>query len=456
MQTNRATLLATLLLSLSLFSLSCSEEQGDQKESAANKIPEAPKQEEQTDSRGNEEEQVHQLPSPESEAPLRLRPHTIRLTEASHLVKEKEFTLNVPEGFEIAVASEGLKRVRFMAMSPDNRLFATDMYDLSDNRKGKVYIFEDFNVATRRFNKRTTYLDGLRNPNNVAFHVDPDGQVWLYTAVTDALLRYRYTNGDTQPEGAPDTLTTFPDYGKSYREGGWHLTRTVAFGDNGKLYVSVGSSCNVCEEKEEVRAAILEMNTDGSDLKIYARGLRNAVGLRWAEGFLWGTNMGADHLGLDKPEDNFDRITSGANFGWPYTYQYQNKIYADPVYGSEQNALSPDKADTAWAGFLAHSSPLGFDWFGGATDKSLNNTFLVALHGSGNVAMKRGYSIVRVGNNKVLGDFVNGFLKDGKRYGRPCDILRVGENNFFFTDDHAGVIYFVYRDGAIREELRDV
>ena len=70
--------------------------------------------------------------------------------------------------------------------------------------------------------------------------------------------------------------------------------------------------------------------------------------------------------------------------------------------------------------------------------------------------MKRGYSIVRVGNNKVLGDFVNGFLKDGKRYGRPCDILRVGENNFFFTDDHAGVIYFVYRDGAIREELRDV
>lgn len=396
------------------------------------------------------------LPPPASTDQLELVPQKIRLVEPRHLLKETEFTLNIPKGFEIAVAAEGMQRVRFMAMSPDNRLFITDMHDLSDNRQGKIYILENFNVATRRFTKKTTYLNNLRNPNNVAFHTDSKGQTWLYTAVTDALLRYRYRDGDAMSQAEPDTLATFPDDGKSYREGGWHLTRTVTFGDNGKLYVSVGSSCNACEEKEKIRAVILEMKPDGSDQHIYAQGLRNAVGIRWIKGALWATNMGADHLGLDKPEDNFYRIKSGGHYGWPYTYEYQKKIYADPVYGTEKKAVLPESVDTSWAGFLAHSSPLGFDWFGNATDRSLNNVFLVALHGSGSVAMKRGYSIVRLGNHKVLGDFVNGFLKDGKRYGRPCDVLRVGENNFFFSDDYAGVIYFVYRGEESNQGIRDV
>ena len=396
------------------------------------------------------------LPSPELTAPLKLEPQTIRLTETRHLLKQKEFKLNLPKGFEIAVAAEGMRRVRFMAMSPDNRLFVTDMHDLSDNKKGKIYILEDFNTATRRYAKRAIYVEGLRNPNNVAFYVDKKKKTWLYVALTDALLRYPYAKGDTKPTSEPDTLTTFPDYGKSYREGGWHLTRTVVLGDNNKLYVSVGSSCNLCEEKEEVRATILEMNPDGTEERVYATGLRNGVGLRWVAGSLWATNMGADHLGLDKPEDNFYRIQDGAHYGWPYAYEYQGKIYADPVYGSVENAKLPEHVGTSWAGFPAHASPLGFDWFGGATDSVLSNVFLVALHGSGSPAMKRGYSIVRVGGGKVLGDMINGFLRDGKRYGRPCDILRVGENNFFFTDDYAGVVYFVYRSRAVDEVIREL
>lgn len=391
-----------------------------------------------------------------SEAPsappaLNLVPRTIRLSATNHLVRQKEFTLNVAEGFEIVPAADGLKRVRFMAFSPDGRLFVTDMHDLSDNAIGKVYVLDDFDTASKRFAVRTTYLENLRNPNSVAFHTDGSGQDWLYVAMTDRLVRYRYERGSTGPAGNPETLATFPDHGRSYREGGWHLTRTVAFGANGKLYVSVGSSCNVCEEKEEVRATVLEMNPDGSDRRTVARGLRNAVGMRWIDGVVWVTEMGADHLGLDKPNDTFHRLRFGKHYGWPYAYHFEGRVFPDPIYGDLPHAVPPDAVPSAWGSFPAHSAPLGFDWFGGATDPALDDCFLVALHGSGAVAMKRGYSIVRMHDGRTAGDFINGFLKGKERVGRPCDILRHGSDAFFFTDDHAGVVYYVYGTEAIPE-----
>lgn len=86
---------------------------------------------------------------------------------------------------------------------------------------------------------------------------------------------------------------TFPDYGLDYKYGGWHLTRIIAVAPNGKFYVSVGSSCNACAEREKVRASVLEMNADGSEQRIFAKGLRNAVGLKWIGKFLFATNLGA-------------------------------------------------------------------------------------------------------------------------------------------------------------------
>src|SRR5215213_11145633 len=137
------------------------------------------------------------------------------------LANGKSFELNLPEGFEISVAAQGLKRVRFMALSPDKRIFVTDMFNLTDNRLGVVYILDQFDPATHRFKKVTQYLSGLRNPNSVAFYTDRNGTNWFYLALTNRLVRYRYEAAKNAPSGEPQVLATFPDYGLGYKYGGW-------------------------------------------------------------------------------------------------------------------------------------------------------------------------------------------------------------------------------------------
>src|ERR1043165_7512377 len=234
---------------------------------------------------------------------LKLVPHAI------HLQKGTDLKLNVPQGYNISVAAEGMRRLRFLSKSPDGRLFATDMYNLDDNKKGRVYVFEGWNSTSKNFTKVITFAEGLHNPNQVAFYT-VGGKHYIYIAETDKLSRYEYHAGDTRLSGHAQILATFPDYGLSYKYGGWHLTRSLTF-NNGKLYVSVGSSCNACIEKEPIRASVIEMNTDGTDKKTFATGLRNSVGIKAVDGKLWVTTMGRDLIGPDKPEDLLATIERG-------------------------------------------------------------------------------------------------------------------------------------------------
>ena len=372
--------------------------------------------------------------------PLKLTPHRINLANG------KSFTLNLPEEFEVIPAVQGLKRVRFMARSPDNRIFVTDMYDLSDNKKGIVYILDDFDAKSMRFKKVTQFMSGLRNPNSVAFYTDSEGTNWFYLALTDRLVRYRYESGSTKPTGQPQVLATFPDYGLSYKYGGWHLTRTIAFGPNNKLYVSIGSSCNACEEKEPVRASILEMDPDGKNQRHFARGLRNAVGLRWVDGQLFVTNMGADHLGLDRPDDTMGTIRNNTNYGWPYCFQSGTKIFVDQKYNPKSLKFDCKQSPALNVGLGGHTAPLGLEYFDAANDEELSRAFLVALHGSTNKRIARGYKVVRLPNrNSKPEDFITGFLVNGVVNGRPCDIFSFGRDAFLLTDDKAGVVYYVYK-----------
>src|ERR1041384_2087327 len=134
-------------------------------------------------------------------AAQKLTPHPISLANG------KSFELNLPDGYEISVAAQGLKRVRFMTLSPDNRLFVTDMYSLADNRRGVVYILDQFDRATHKFKKVTKYMSGLRNPNSVAFYTDSSGTDWFYLALTDRLVRYRYEAGKDAPSRGPPRHT---------------------------------------------------------------------------------------------------------------------------------------------------------------------------------------------------------------------------------------------------------
>ena len=405
-------------------------------------------------------------------AQANLVPHVLRLSSG------KSIELSLPGDFEINVAAEGMHRVRFFAMSPDQRVFVTDMHDLSDNHLGAIYILNGWNAATHTFAGRTTYLSGLRNPNNVAFYIDPaTHQAWLYTALTDKLIRYKYNAGDTAPGSAPEVLATFPAYGLDYKYGGWHLTRTVAFANlHGatRLYVTVGSSCNACNEKEPIRATLSVMNPDGSNQHILASGLRNAVDLQFVPsidgGALFATNMGDDHLGDREPEDTFFELDSNAhaiaantNYGWPTCYFDHGQPRVDPYVATPDPAhpVKPappagpppaqfdcSKVPTAYTVFMAHSSPLGMAYLTQGNDP-LRDGFLVALHGAGKPRIGTGYRVVRFTPGKRHPEnFILGFLSQagGKPLvkGRPCGILETGPDSFLLTDDVNGVIYSIH------------
>src|SRR6266404_182347 len=377
--------------------------------------------------------------TPADSRPLKLTPHPVVLS------KTRKFNLNLPSSFEITVAAQGLKRARFMAKSPDNRVFVTDMFNRTDNHKGAVYVLDGFDAATGKFNNVTAYLKGLRNPNSIAFYTDPNGDHWFYLALTDRLLRYRYVAGEAAPSSEPDVIAKFPDYGLNYKYGGWHLTRTIAIG-GGRLYVSVGSSCNACEEEQPIRATVLEMDLDGKDQRVFASGLRNAVGMKWVQGNLFVTDMGADHLGDFKPDDTMYIVEQNKNYGWPYCFQYRKRMYADAQLGKSERRLDCNDVPPAYVGFSAHSSPLGFEYFDSSNiSPALKDSFLVALHGSSKRSLRRGYSLMRLRKGGLVQDFITGFLQNGRLYGRPADVMSIGTNAFLFTDDYAGVVYSVFQ-----------
>ena len=373
--------------------------------------------------------------------PLKLVDHPIQLKNGL------SFKLKIPAGCNISVATEGLSRPRFFAVSPDERLFVTEMHDRTDNKKGRILILENWNDKEKKFDKVTTYLSGLHNPNQVAFY-SKNGQHYIYVAETGKLSFFVYRPGDANPSSEGKVITTFPDYGLDYKYGGWHLTRSLSFHNN-KLYVSIGSSCNACIETEEVRATIIEMDPDGSHRRFYAKSLRNSVGMKWISNELWVTSMGRDLIGPDKPEDLFLTVKENGYYGWPYYFQYKKKVYADPQFKDSARASFVKSPPVAPWGFKAHSAPLGFDYFSNFSDPLLNNSFLVALHGSTSVWRQRGNAIVQMMPDGTYREIVTGFLQgrtENKRFGRPCDILKWDDHSFFISNDKNGAIYYIWKE----------
>ena len=357
----------------------------------------------------------------------------------------------VPEGLCVKVAAEGVGKARFMAWSPDQRLFVPDMVDYLLSPGAKLYALENFDPETGRFATSTVFLSDLLGVNDVAFYRDADGQDWIYVAETAYLRRWPYQAGDQKPSGPAEVIAYFPGK-QSPGETSvvWHITRTLEFvGD--QLYVSVGSGCNSCEELAGERAHIEVMDADGSNRRVYATGLRNAVGLEWANDTLYATANGADHLGINTPDEALFAITEGTHYAWPYCYLEAGEWLPDST-SVWQREFDCSTAPAPITTFPPRSAPLGFTYFDATWHPAVAQSFLVALHGSFEAALGRGYQIVRVTEAGERDVFMDGFQLPGKtRVARPVDILPYDEQSFFFSDDHGGRIYFVQAPTDVRD-----
>lgn len=332
-------------------------------------------------------------------------------------------TLNLPPGFRMSVFASGLGHARFMASDSDGNLY------LSQPKDGTISVIPDMD-RDGIGDQVIVFSQGLNQPHGLAFN---DG--WLYVAENDRVQRLKDEDGDLVADLKEMVIPDIPS-------GGGHYTRTIGFGPDGGIYVSVGSSCNICEDGPG-RAAILRFNPDGSDGKVYASGLRNSVGFVWnpGTGQMWATDNGRDWLGDNLPPDEVNIVLENGHYGWPYCY---GKSIPDPEYDDPDfcaGTLAPRVE------VQAHSAPLGLRFYQGDIfpEQYIDDLF-VAFHGSWNRKVPTGYKVVRIrmdGEKPIVEEFINGWLTGDEKWGRPVDIIFDEEGNMFISDDYGGVIYWV-------------
>jgi len=340
------------------------------------------------------------------------------------LASAQEVRVNLPPGFRASVFASGLGTPRFMTLDPSGTLL------VSIPGQGRVVALPE---RDGRADRSVTVLNGLDLPHGLAF-LGGD----LYVAETGRVLRFRY---DPIALKASDPTVVVPNLPR----GSGHWTRTITFGPDGGLYVSVGSSCNVCQEQDHRRAAIIRYNADGSGERPFATGLRNAVGITFhpTTGALWATVNERDWRGDDLPPDYITEVKTGAFYGWPDCFVSQRKIIPDR---GQVERCWPWKVTLPTLEIQAHSAPLGLTFYTGHQfPPEFRGSLFVAYHGSWNRSVPTGYKVVRVvflnGRPNKVEDFATGWLEGNRIWGRPVDLL-VGNNGaLYVSDDYAGRIY---------------
>jgi glucose/arabinose dehydrogenase len=339
--------------------------------------------------------------------------------------------LKLPPGFSINLFAK-TESPRMMAFSPGGVLLVTS------EASGTVTAFPDPQHRGRASSPVAVVKD-LNGPHGIAFH---EGH--LYVAEITRLVRYDWDEAHLRA-GNAFVIAELPE------SLGGHMTRTMLFA-NDKLYVSAGSSCNVCSEKDHRRAAILEMNEDGSDERIFASGLRNAVGLAFNEktGTVWATDNGRDWLGDDLPPDEINDLgRSGGDFGWPYCYGNRTP---DTSFGGSAERCRNTVPSTVE--LPAHSAPLGLVFYTGHMfPAEYQGDLFVAFHGSWNRSVPTGYKVARVklddnAKPEKVEDFITGWLppgetRRGKWMGRPVGLAIAADGSLYISDDGSGSIYRV-------------
>jgi glucose/arabinose dehydrogenase len=337
--------------------------------------------------------------------------------------------LKVPAGFRVSVFASDLPGVRMMTVSPEGVLL------VARRRANEVVALPDKNGDGRA--EPQVLLSDLANAHGLAFK---DG--YLYISTTAAVMRVRWAGG--KPAGGTETFVDLPTSTPSV-----HVTRSIAFGRDGRLYIGIGSSCNVCVEPDSRRTTIQVVDADGSNLRPFARGMHNAIGFDWdpATGRMWAGDTGQDGLGDGVPPEEINLVEAGKHYGFPF-FIAQNQANHVP----ELKDAKPDvTAGTAVAPVLelpAHTTPMDLRFYTGAQfPAAYRNALFLALHGSSTIPTKVGYKVVRVvmKDGKPVGteDFMTGWLKNGEVSGRPAGLATGPDGALYVSDDNKGFIYRV-------------
>jgi glucose/arabinose dehydrogenase len=333
--------------------------------------------------------------------------------------------IQLPAGFQIEIYADKVENARSMAMGEKGTLF------VSTRKAGKVYAIVDRN-RDNKADQIFTLAKGLNMPNGVAFR---DGS--LYVAEVSRILRFDNIEGRLKNPPKP---TIVRDDFPTDRHHGWKF---INFGPDDNLYIPVGAPCNICRRGDERYASIMRMRPDGKGLEIFAHGVRNTVGFDWhpATKELWFTDNGRDWLGDDQPPDELNHAPDkGLHFGFPYCH---GGTIPDPEYGSQRrcNEFVPPAMQLG-----PHVAALGMRFYTGAMfPLEYHNQIFIAEHGSWNRSVPIGYRITLVrleGNRAVHYEvFAEGWLKNGRAWGRPVDVLVMPDGALLVSDDRAGVIY---------------
>ena len=382
-------------------------------------------------------------------------------TKFSKVIGWKDGQLPVaPQGFTVTKFADGLDNPRWIYQAPNGDIFVAESNTEADGFKkvkavvsgkaksqntsgsaNRITIFRDAD-KDGKYELKKTFLSNLNRPLGMLVLNNS-----FYVANTDGLLQYPYNAGDTTLTSQPKKILELPAGGYNN-----HWTRNIiANADGSKIYISVGSGSNVAEhgmDNEVRRAAILEVNPDGSGERIYASGLRNPVGMDWSNGVLWTAVNERDGLGDDLVPDYITSVKEKGFYGWPYSYFGQ---HPDPRMKGQGEALV-EKAIVPDIPVGAHTASLGLAFYDKeAFPSKYRNGAFVAQHGSWNRSAISGYKVLFVpfSNGKPTGapeDFLTGFIADQEKaevYGRPVGLAVLEDGSLLLADDASNTIWQV-------------
>lgn len=341
--------------------------------------------------------------------------------------------LKTPPGWEVTLAASGLGKPRMLYTSPNGHVYVTR------RDGGDVLLLEDKD-KDNKFENLVTVVANFKGVHGITMKDD-----WLYLCNSNEVRRYPVKpDGTLNTEAAETLITDLPS-------GGQHPNRTMDFGPDGMLYISVGSLCNDCKESDKEAATLLQVDPKNWSRVIFASGLRNTIGFDWHPQTkeLWGIDNGGDAKGNDWPPEEVNRIIKNGNYGYPYAYGKQevDKSREDPA-GNTKEALVKSTQPSVLE-LTAHMAPIGFTFFRGASNIPTDwaGDGLVAWHGSWNAEKPVGFKVQRIhfenGVAVSAEDFLTGFLQGDSRFGRPAGITVTKEGTIYISDDAGGNIYAV-------------